>query len=156
MYEGCDVMLRIYLVYIICGTLFALFSMSRYIYTPEYMLTNKMKNVSCENDRLNGWNSTLQTAWYIRHFRWTCAFCISFIIWCLWTKRTIWLLILTLYFAFELCQLIILTPPRSKRGGQWETPGLTFTQPPRSNIHAHASQPPLHPAQTPYSPASRW
>ena len=35
-----------------------------------------------------------------------------------------------LYFAFELCQLIILTPPRSKRGGQGETPGLTFTQPP--------------------------
>ena len=26
----------------------------------------KLKNVTCEYDRLNGWNSTLQAAWYIR------------------------------------------------------------------------------------------
>ena len=32
---------------------------------------------------LNGWNSILQAAWYIRHVR---------IIWFLWTKHTIWLL----------------------------------------------------------------
>ena len=44
----------------------------------------KLKNVSCEYDRLNDWNSTLQAAWYIRHVR---------IIWFLWTKRTILLLI---------------------------------------------------------------
>ena len=35
---------------------------------------------------LNGWNSTLQAAWYIRHVR---------IIWFLLTKPTIWLLILS-------------------------------------------------------------
>ena len=29
----------------------------------------KLKNVSCEYDRPNGWNSTLQAAWYIRHVR---------------------------------------------------------------------------------------
>ena len=29
----------------------------------------KMKNVSCEYDWLNGWNSTLQATWYIRHAR---------------------------------------------------------------------------------------
>ena len=46
----------------------------------------KLKNVSCEYNRVNGWNSTLQAAWYIRHFR---------IIWFLWSKRTIWLLILS-------------------------------------------------------------
>ena len=46
----------------------------------------KLKNVSCECDRLNGWNSTLQAAWYIRRVR---------IIWFLWTKPTIWLLILS-------------------------------------------------------------
>ena len=46
----------------------------------------KLKNVSCEYDHVNGWNSTLQAAWYIRHVR---------IIWFLWTKRTIWLLILS-------------------------------------------------------------
>ena len=46
----------------------------------------KLKNVSCEYDRVNGWNSTLQDAWYIRHVR---------IIWFLWTKRTILLLILS-------------------------------------------------------------
>ena len=34
----------------------------------------KLKNVSCEYDRLNGWNSTLQAAWYIRHVRIIC-FC---------------------------------------------------------------------------------
>ena len=43
-------------------------------------------NVVCEYDRLNGWNSTLQAAWYIRY---VCT------IWFLWTKRTIWLLILS-------------------------------------------------------------
>ena len=30
--------------------------------------------MSCEYDRLNGWNLTLQAAWYIRHVRWTCLF----------------------------------------------------------------------------------
>ena len=40
----------------------------------------------CEYDRLKGWNSTLQAAWYIRHVR---------MIWFLWTKPTIWLLILS-------------------------------------------------------------
>ena len=29
----------------------------------------KMKNVSCEYNHLNGWNSTLQAAWYIRRVR---------------------------------------------------------------------------------------
>ena len=29
----------------------------------------KLKNVSCEYHRVNGWNSTLQAAWYIRHVR---------------------------------------------------------------------------------------
>ena len=28
----------------------------------------KLKNASCEYDRLNGWNSTLQAAWYIFYF----------------------------------------------------------------------------------------
>ena len=45
-----------------------------------------MKNVSCEYDWLNGWNSTLQATWYIRHVR---------IIWFLRTKPTIWSLILS-------------------------------------------------------------
>ena len=39
-----------------------------------------------EYDRVNGWTSTLQAAWYIRHVR---------IMRFLWTKRTIWLLILS-------------------------------------------------------------
>ena len=29
----------------------------------------RLKNVSCEYNRLNGWNSTLQAAWYIRRVR---------------------------------------------------------------------------------------
>ena len=46
----------------------------------------KLKNVSCEYNRLIGWNSTLQAAWYIIHVR---------ILWFLWSKPTIWLLILS-------------------------------------------------------------
>ena len=50
-------------------------------------LLNVEKRHTCEYDRLlNGWNSTLQAAWYIRHVR---------IIWFLLTKPTIWLLILS-------------------------------------------------------------
>ena len=52
-------------------------------------LNKKLKNVSCEYDRLNDWNSTLQAAWCIRHVRWTCLFFDSFITYCLWTKPTI-------------------------------------------------------------------
>ena len=37
------------------------------------------KYVSCEYDRLNGWNSTLQAVWYIRHVRWTRLFYVSFL-----------------------------------------------------------------------------
>ena len=69
------------------------FSWCHGIYMMYYTYINKMKNVSCENDQLKGWNSTLQAAWYIRHVRWTCLFCISYRIWCLWTNPTIWLLI---------------------------------------------------------------
>ena len=53
----------------------------------------KLKSVSCEYDRLNGWNSTLQAALYIRRVRWTCLFYILFVIWFLWAKPTTWLLI---------------------------------------------------------------
>ena len=38
----------------------------------------KLKNVSCEYDRLNGWNPTLQAAWYIRLVHWACLFYVSF------------------------------------------------------------------------------
>ena len=55
------------------------------MYSGEYIFYKKLKNVSCEYDRLNVWNSNLQAAWYIRHVR---------IVWFLWTKPTIWLLIL--------------------------------------------------------------
>ena len=47
-----------------------------------FLFYEKLKNVSCEYNRLNGWKSTLQAAWYIRHVR---------IILFLWTKPTIWL-----------------------------------------------------------------
>ena len=40
-----------------------------------------MKNVSCEYNRLNDWNLTLQAAWYIKHVRWACSFYVSFIVW---------------------------------------------------------------------------
>ena len=59
----------------------------------QLKLYKKLKNVSSECDRLNGWNSTLQAAWYIRHVGWTCLLYISFMIWFVWTKPTIWLLV---------------------------------------------------------------
>ena len=37
----------------------------------------ELKNVSCECDRLNYWNSALQAAWYVRHARWECLLYIS-------------------------------------------------------------------------------
>ena len=46
------------------------------IYTQYQVCNNKkLKNVSCEYNRLNGWNSTLQAAWYIIHVRilWFCG-----------------------------------------------------------------------------------
>ena len=49
-----------------------------------YKIYWKMSAVS--TTCLNGWNSILQAAWYIRHVR---------IIWFLWTKHTIWSLILS-------------------------------------------------------------
>ena len=54
--------------------------------TQHITFYKKLKNVSCEYSRLNGWNSTLQAAWYIRRVR---------IIWFLWTEPTIRLLILS-------------------------------------------------------------
>ena len=62
------------------------------------VIHEKIENVRiwCEHDRLrlNGWNSTLQAVWYIRHVRWTCLF-YTFIVWFLWTKPKLWLLILS-------------------------------------------------------------
>ena len=58
----------------------------RCLVLAEYPFCKKLKNVSCEYDRLNGWNSTLQAAWYIRHVRSTCLLYISFIIWFLWAR----------------------------------------------------------------------
>ena len=53
------------------------------VFATYFIPRKKQINVSCEYDRLNGWNSTLQAAWYIRHVRWACLFYASFLIWCL-------------------------------------------------------------------------
>ena len=37
----------------------------------KYIFYKKLKNVSCEYNRLNGRNSTLQAAWYIRRYFYT-------------------------------------------------------------------------------------
>ena len=55
----------------------------------------KMKNVSCGYDRIYRWKSALQAAWYVRHVRWTFLFYVSYMIWCLWSKPKICLLILS-------------------------------------------------------------
>ena len=74
----------------------------------------KLKNVSCEYDQLNGWNSTMQAAWHVRHVRWTCLFytpSISFLIICitcitcfLGTKPT-WLLMLSFTKIVRACSI---------------------------------------------------
>ena len=37
----------------------------RKFYSEYFFLNKKLKNVRCEYDRLNSWNSTLQAAWYV-------------------------------------------------------------------------------------------
>ena len=66
------------LIYILRICFFRAFIMVRF--------HKKLKNVSCGYDRLNGWDSTLQAAWYIIHVRIICF---------LWTKPTVWSLILS-------------------------------------------------------------
>ena len=56
------------------------------IFLDTHIFYKKLRNVSCEYHRWNGWNSTLQSTWYIRHVRTICF---------LWTKPTVWLLILS-------------------------------------------------------------
>ena len=49
-----------------------LFTGCRYIIPVLYqscLCYKKLKNVRCKYDRVNGWNSTLQAAWSIRHVR---------------------------------------------------------------------------------------
>ena len=46
-------------------------------HTAIYIYFNKkLKNVSCEYNRLNGWNSTLQAAWYIILYRKLSSTCV--------------------------------------------------------------------------------
>ena len=54
------------------------------VYPVQRVFYKKLQNVSCEYDRLNDWNSTLQAAWIRR---------VRILLWFLWTKPTIWLLI---------------------------------------------------------------
>ena len=58
----------------------------RFSTSKIYIFRRSWKTSAVSTNCLNGWNSTLQAAWYIRHVR---------IIWCLWTKPTIWWLILS-------------------------------------------------------------
>ena len=39
---------------------------------------------------MGDWNSTSQAAWYVRHAHWAHVCYISFVIWCLWTKTSVW------------------------------------------------------------------
>ena len=43
---------------------------------------------------MGGWNSSLQAAWYLRHAHWARLWFVPFVIWCLWIRSTIWMLIL--------------------------------------------------------------
>ena len=44
---------------------------------------------------LGRWNSTLKTAWHVRHAHWARLWYVPFVIWWLWITSTIWLLILS-------------------------------------------------------------
>ena len=72
---------------------------------------------------LNGWNSTLQAAWHIRHVR---------IIRFLWTKPTIWLLILSFtQNIVRACSMIIMKD--IGRWLPWMLPGSN-----RTIVHNHS------------------
>ena len=53
---------------------------------------------------MGGWNSTLQAAWYARHAHRARLCYVPFAIWCLWTKSTIWSLILS-STSFIFCKM---------------------------------------------------
>ena len=79
---------------------------------PEYptmpWFHKKLKNVICEYNRLNGWISTLQAAWYIRRAR---------IIWFLRTKPTRYDIIDTqFYIKYRLRVFYVLSLRRIKVG----------------------------------------
>ena len=83
-----------------------------------YFFFLKLKNVSCEYDRVNGWNSTLHAAWCIRHVR---------IIWFLWTKRTIWIINTQFYTKYRSRVFYVLSlylyDPRMRRLSGLYSPG---------------------------------
>ena len=54
-----------YITHVTKGVLTIWETIARIIFV--FTFYKKLKNVSCEYDRVNGWNSTLQAAWYIRY-----------------------------------------------------------------------------------------
>ena len=79
---------QIYMPVVCCWNRIRVLCLRSSLHFPRtiYFCYQKLKNDSCEYNRLNGWNSTLQAAWYIRLVRIICF---------LWTKPTIWFLILS-------------------------------------------------------------
>ena len=95
----------------VCGGITAVaFSCCGILHLTLFIFYKKVKTVSCEFNCLNGRNSTLQAAWYIRHVRRTRFFYISFIIWFLWTKHTIRLLILSFTKSIRACSTSMFYP----------------------------------------------
>ena len=85
-------------------------------YQDQIWFYKKLKNVSCEYDRLNGWNSPLQAAWYIRHVR---------IIWFLWTKPTMWLILSFTRNIVRACSMFYHLMKDIGRWLPWMLPGST-------------------------------
>ena len=76
--------------------------------------------------RPNEWlQINFATAWYIRHVRWACLFYISFIIWFLLSKPTIWLLILSFTIKSFARVLYFILMEDIGRWLPWMLPGST-------------------------------
>ena len=79
-----------------------------------------------------GGNSTLQAAWYVRHAHWARLCYSPFVIpgtvlWCLWIKSTIWLLILIFFnkklknsCEYAICYRYLWTNKKRKHVKKWD------------------------------------
>ena len=82
-----------------------------------YIFWGSWKTSAVSTTSLNGWNSTLQAAWYIRHVR---------VIWFLWTKPTICLLILSIH-KISSARFLCLVMKDIGRWLPWMLPGSSRT-----------------------------
>ena len=91
---------------------------------------------------MGGWNSSLQAAWYLRHAHWARLWFVPFVIWCLWIRSTIWMLILSSTSYMVGRSRVYVFPMKDiGRWLPWMLPGSTgrFYKDERDVVHNHST-----------------